>query len=281
MPDAAVIAEIASWAVYLVILAIATARARLIHKTSARLWFAPDRPRPWYMVRGAAMWGGLRMARTPQEADAVFYFDDSTVGRPPSSPVGKRFNHACTDISKSRVARVFEDVFGYPLTLDPQTADGEIVEKPETNGVHAGRIVMAPLPPRDGFVYQRVVDTRDEDGCCHDLRTPCVAGRPVVVWIKTKTPDGRFSIHNRKAAMAEPGDVFSAGELGLIAEFTARMGLDWGGLDILRDRGDGRIYIVDVNKTDLGPVIALSWRDKIASMNRLAMALRRLVGCGA
>ncbi len=278
-PDWPVIAEIISWAVYLLILAVATARARMTRRTSARLWFAPDRPRPWYMIRGAAMWGGLHMARTPDEADAVFYFDDTTIGRPPASVAGRRFNHGCTDISKSRVAHVFEDVFGYPLALDPQTAQGEIVEKPETNGVHAGRIVTAPVLPRQGFVYQRVVDTRDDDGCCHDLRTPCVAGRPVVVWIKTKMPDGRFSIHNRKAVMAEPDAVFSAQELSHISEFTARMGLDWGGLDILRDRGDGRIYIVDVNKTDLGPVIALSWRDKIVSMNRLALALRRLVGC--
>ena len=51
----------------------------------------------------------------------------------------------------------------------------------------------------------------------------------------------------------------------------------WGGLDILRDRDDGRLYIVDVNKTDLGPVISLSWRDKVRSMRRLAIALEALV----
>ena len=71
--------------------------------------------------------------------------------------------------------------------------------------------------------------------------------------------------------------MFTPAELDLIRAFTARMGLDWGGLDILRDRYDGRIYIVDVNKTDLGPVIALSWRDKVRSMNRLSQAFSRLV----
>ena len=53
-----------------------------------------------------------------------------------------------------------------------------------------------------------------------------------------------------------------------------------GGLDILRDRQDGQIYIVDVNKTDLGPLIALSWVDKIRSMTRLGRALERLVAGG-
>ena len=48
------------------------------------------------------------------------------------------------------------------------------------------------------------------------------------------------------------------------------MGLDWGGFDILRDRADGQNYIVDVNKTDLEPVIALCWADKLRSMHRLS-----------
>jgi hypothetical protein len=55
------------------------------------------------------------------------------------------------------------------------------------------------------------------------------------------------------------------------------MGLDWGGLDILRDRHDGRLYVVDVNKTDVGPLIAPSWPDKLRSMRRLADALVRLL----
>jgi hypothetical protein len=276
----AVIAEIASWAVYLSLLAVATAWSRAKAQPKLAIGFIPDRPRRWYLVRGALMWAGLDLAERTSEADAVFYFDDTTVGMPPPTLVPQRFNFDCTDISKSHVAHVFEEVFGYPLAVDPTTVTGEIVEKPEKNGVHGGRIVLAPLPARPGFAYQRVVDTRDAHGCCQDLRTPCVGGEPVVVWVKTKTPEGRFSINNRSARLADPADVFSEDERRRIREFNARMGLDWGGLDILRDRGDGRLYIVDVNKTDLGPVIALPWRDKIVSMGRLAAALRRLVGAG-
>lgn len=56
------------------------------------------------------------------------------------------------------------------------------------------------------------------------------------------------------------------------------MNLDWGGLDILRDRHDGRIYIVDVNKIDMPP-LALPFRDKMRSTRQLAAALRRMVSC--
>lgn len=274
----ALINEICNWAVYLLILNIVALRTQLSGRPRKRIWFAPERPRPWYLVRGAAMWAGIDVAGDAHEADAAVYFDDTTLGQPPPVACTRRLNHSCTNIRKSHVARVFEEVFGYPLTVDPLAVSGEIVEKPEKNGVHGGRIVVAPLAPRADFTYQRIVDTRDDEGCCRDLRTPCAAGKPVIVWIKVKTPQGRFSINNRCASLAAPAEVYSAAELELIRVFSERIGLDWGGLDILRDRTDGRIYIVDVNKTDLGPVIALSWRDKLISMNRLSKALRQLLG---
>ncbi len=143
--------------------------------------------------------------------------------------------------------------------------------------MHDGRVIAGPCLPRPGYVYQRCIDTADSTGVRHDLRTLCVGGRPLLVWETEKAPGSQFSIDNLRAHLRRPDDVFTPRELADIGRFCSRMGLDWGGLDILRDRGDGRIYIVDVNKTDLGPVIALSWRDKIRSMNLLGAALRGLV----
>ncbi|HYE47147.1 MAG TPA: hypothetical protein VEA44_15400 [Caulobacter sp.] len=274
-PSAAVLNEIAAWAVWLAILWPVAAVARLRRRRPLAIWFTPDRPRPWYLIRGAALWGGIALARRPQEAQASFYFDDVTVG---ASPAGG-LNAGCTDVSKSHVARVFEAVFGYPLSVDPGAARGEIVEKSEKNGVHDGRVVIAPLAPKPGCVYQRLVDTTDVRGVARDLRTPCAGGRPVLVWVKEKPAGARFSINNRRAVLKAPDQVFSPAELALIERFCAAMGADWAGLDILRDR-DGRLYIVDVNKTDLGPLIALSWPDKFRSMNRLAAALDRLASRG-
>jgi hypothetical protein len=233
------------------------------------------------LLRGAALWAGFRVASSASVADAAFYFDDSTRGAPPACSGLHVFNHRCTDISKSHVAQVFATVFGYPLSLNPAEAFGDIVEMAERNGVHDGRIVQAPLRPRKGYTYQKLIDTTDENGLVHDLRTPCAGGRPVIVWEKTKPAAMRFAIHNSQAVLRDPLLVFSPAELQLISTFARRIGLDWGGLDILRDRHNGRIYIVDVNKTDLGPVIALSWRDKIRSMNRLSRALSSLLEVGA
>ncbi|MDQ0465548.1 hypothetical protein QO010_003337 [Caulobacter ginsengisoli] len=272
--DGVLIAECLLWFAYhLMVLSVAGWR-RLRHPPGPRIWFEPDTPRPWYLIRAAMTWGGFRLARSPQEADARFYFDDSTWGGLPADGL---LNGRCRDVSKSHVAAVFEQVFGYPLALDPQTWVGPAVEKGELNGAHDGRVVQCPTAPQPGRCYQKLVDTAEGD-FIHDLRTPTVGGVPVVVWEKKKPGDNRFSIHNLSVKRHDPRDVYSPEELALIARFCAAMGLDWGGLDILRDRPSGRIYIVDVNKTDVGPVIALSWADKLVSTGMLARALGRLVG---
>ena len=74
-----------------------------------------------------------------------------------------------------------------------------------------------------------------------------------------------------------PQDVFTDAEIERLGAFSRAMGLDWGGLDVLRDRASGRLYVVDVNKTDMGPPIALPFLDKIAAVSRLGRALRQLV----
>ena len=65
-------------------------------------------------------------------------------------------------------------------------------------------------------------------------------------------------------------------ELAVIGRFCAAMKLDWGGLDILRDRTDGRLYIVDVNKTDMPP-LRLPWTQKMRAVAILSRALGDMV----
>jgi hypothetical protein len=239
------------------------------------VWFAPERPRPWYLVWAALAWSGVRIARTPDEASAAFYFEDATRAPAPAATHRQRINFGCTDISKSRVAEVFEAVFGYPLALDPERHVGEAVEKGEANGAHDGRIVACPARRRPGRVYQRLVDNLDR-GEAVDLRTPFVGGRPVVVFVKRRPARERFANANTSIRLARPQDVFTAREIERLSRFAAAMRLDWGGLDVLRDRRTGLLYVVDVNKTDMPP-LALPWLDKLRAASRLGRALRTLI----
>ena len=273
--DRALASEAANWLGLYAAIRVRTL-ANLFAPKGPSVWFAPDRPRPWYLVWAAAAWNGVRIARSPDEATASFYFEDTTSARPPRPLHACAVNYGCADVSKSRVARVFAEVFGYPLALDPEQGFGPAVEKSEANGVHDGRQVSLPMSPRPGRTYQRLIDNV-EDGLATDLRTPMVGGRPVVVFIKRRPVADRFANHNSQASLARPRDVFSNKELDLLADFAKAMGLDWGGLDVLRDRASGRIYVVDVNKTDMGPPIALPFLDKIAAVASLGRALRQLI----
>ena len=72
--------------------------------------------------------------------------------------------------------------------------------------------------------------------------------------------------------VVETHTVLTAAEQAQLAAFARAMQLDWGGLDVLRDNKDGRLYVVDVNKTDMGPPIAMAMDDKIRVTQRLATA---------
>ena len=275
--DRRLAAEVAGWLRFQGVVAL----HRLVRR-SARLsiWFTPDVPHPRYMVRAAALWAGIRVARSPGEADAAFYFEDATRGAAVSPPHARSFNFVCNDISKSHVAAVFERVFGYPLALDPRHHHGDAVEKAEANGAHDGRIVACPQLPVPGKCYQRLIDNLGGDGFAVDLRTAMIGGRAVAVWVKRRPAAVRFLAPNASVRRQTPEAVFSAAELDRLGAFTAAMGADWCSLDVLRDR-DGRIYVVDVNKTDAGPIVALSLREKLAGVALLAAALTALIGDAA
>jgi hypothetical protein len=270
-------ADIWRWFTYYAFVRLHGFWVRLTKPRGPRIWFAPHRPRPWYIIWAAMVWGGFEFAPTPARADAAFYFEDQTVAIPPAPQHAKAFNFGVGDVSKSNVARVMEEAFGYPLAIDPTTFVGEAVEKGEGNGVHDGRLVTCPLQPVAGRAYQRVIKTEGVDGWAYDLRTACVGGEPVVVFVKQKPAAARFSIQNTSVVVKTPEEVFSAAEIEQLKLFLAAMKLDWGGLDVLREHESGRLYVVDVNKTDTGPAVVLNWRDRAKATTLLSDALARMV----
>lgn len=241
--------------------------------------FTPDRARPWYLIWPVLRAAGGIIVDDPAQADLLFQFEDSTIGQTPLVPPGFRgrtVNFAATDVSKSRVAAAFEEAFGYPLAVDPARFEGQAVEKSEANGAHDGRIVTCPTPARPGRTYQRVIDNRclARPGLVEDIRTPTIGGRPTAVFLKRRRIGERFANANAEVVLMRAEDVYSGAEMEGIARFCAALGLDWGGLDVLRDVSEGRLYIVDANKTDMGPPTALPLADKLHATRTLARAFR-------
>ncbi len=247
----------------------------------AKISFFPKKPRSYYAIWPVCQLADVKIVDDPAEADLHSYFEDREFLTAPRMAPSARpaFNAGCFDIRKSVVARIFEETFGYSLDVDPLSHQGVAVEKSELNGKHDGRKVSCPVAsPRPGFVYQRIIENTF-DGKEHvDIRTPIVGGKTTpYVFLKKRTRDLRFTNDNHRVDLAPIDAMLSRAEQDQIASFASAMQLDFGGLDVLRDRHDGRIYIVDANKTDMGPPAAMRGQDKLTAMRALADAFAAAV----
>jgi hypothetical protein len=248
-------------------------------RPSFTIAFTPERARPWYLIRTVVRAAGAKLEKDTSRADVVMHFEDATYSpnEPPLrlKPGARLVNFGARDVSKTNVARACAAAFGHPLAVDPRLHVGPAVEKSEINAAHDGRIVQCPTQPLPGRVYQRVVDNRSLDlNLVEDLRTCTVGGKPVCVFIKRRPVTKRFLNTNTEVLLRAPDDVFNAAEMAQIGAFTREIGLDWGGVDVLRDRADGTLYIVDANKTDMGPPVSLNLPDKLVATRMLAKAFR-------
>lgn len=268
--------DIYRWAVY----TIAETTRNLWPRGRIRVVCYPNTIRPWYLLWGIIIQAGGKIIPSKRSArgDIAIHFLDHTLTQP-VKPTGfsKTLNFDCVDISKTHVSTVFKQVFGYDLMVDPETYSGDMVAKSEHNGAHDGHIVKGPVKPQNNIVYQKVIDNRSPGDHVADLRCPTLFGRPALVFIKERPEAQRFENLNTKCRIERPSDLFSSDELDKISQFCQKMNLDFGGLDILRDAVDGRIYIVDVNKTDMGPPLALSLKEKLRATDILAKAFKAQV----
>lgn len=193
---------------------------------------------------------GLEVIQDPRARATLRYahYSDTTRSEKPG------LNGRCVDISKSRVAEAFAHTFGYALAIDPVRHTGRLVRKSEDNAVHDGVVLQGPLPKAEpGFSYQRLLDGRDEDGLWTDLR-PCVIGEEIpFVYIKKRPATLMFANEGNRVRSVPADAVFSAEEQAMLLAFCRRIGLDLGELDVIRNAGDGRLYVVDAASTPHSP----------------------------
>lgn len=240
-----------------------------------RIAFTPQQPRPWYFIWSCTHAVGGRVVRDQAGADLTIYFEDATASPAPELPQTRaHMNFGCCDVSKSHVARVFEQTFGYSIAVNPSVHAGPVVEKSEINGAHDGRILQAPFAPEPACAYQRLIDNRCSENRVMDYRCVIVGREMPLLFIKRREIGRRFTNINCDVRLVETHEVFSAAEISQLIEFAARMGLEWGAMDVLRDRVDGRLYVVDVNKTNIDPPVAMPLKDKLKAVSRVGKALK-------
>jgi hypothetical protein len=238
----------------------------------------PSRP---YLHWKVAQLCGFRLARAAGALGGLaIRFDDATWSAQRNDvlfPGARRVvNGACTDISKARVGRVFESVFGYSCELDPLMHSGAMVVKSNANATHDGRVVIGPLNERDPELsYQRVVDNEIAPGMVEDLRI-CVVGTEIPYLLRKRRPlMRRFENFTAQTDAVDPRSAFSDEELGRLLAFAKSFGLDFGEMDVLRDRSSGLIYVLDVNTTPHSPPDSLISMAGLSCMQRAAAAFHR------
>ena len=258
-------------------------RALTGQKPYAKLAFYPQPSGPWYNAWLAARMGGVEIVRNALEADVVFVFDDKTesdTGKTlPPELKSKAINHRIDDISKSHVGTVFKEIFNYSVDIDPLTYTGKAVEKSDANATHDGQVVDCPIAAefiKPQSVYQKLIDSTFDGSRSEDLRMAYVGGEIPVVFRKYKLIQKRFGTDYDHVDVWTADEAFSKSEQSQLIKFCDAMGLDFGAVDVMRDKHDGRIYVVDVNKTCM-PVLCLSQKEQRRAMRLIAGSLLKLI----
>lgn len=272
----ALLNDVATWLTFYIFAQSWRIWRRITGHKRPTIAFAPEKPRPWYFIWPVMHAAGAKLISDTSRADIVFQFEDATTtdnSVPWTKSGAILVNFDCNDISKSLVERVFKEAAGYDLAVNPKTHQGPMVEKSDINGAHDGRIVEGPLAePKADRTYQRLIDNEIPGGLVEDLRTCIVGGEPAIVMRKRRALARRFMNENTEVILDTPERVFTSEELDIIRKFAAGMHLDWGGIDVLRDRDTGKIHIVDANKTDMGPPLALPLKYKLRATRLMARA---------
>ncbi len=161
------------------------------------------------------------------------------------------------DISKLHVDEQFKQVFGYSSQVNPMEYEGLIVKKNDINAKHDGHIIQGPISKEDweeGYIYQLLIDSSEGENTVIDLRVPVVGTVCDFVYKKYVDKENRFAVRGtRVAEIYQTNELFTQEEIELMNQFCKNMHFDFGEMDVMRHRADGKIYIIDVNNTPQGP----------------------------
>ena len=248
------------------------------------LLFGPRFMAPWknYSIGKVLVRLGIRPVFQRERLDPcavmAWQYETSvpaTLYEPLVREYGRVINAGCLDVGKDNIERVHRSVFGYGMAVDPREHDGIYVRKSIGQAAKDGTVMHEPCNPEPGFVYQRLIDCEAHRGLYEDIRVPIVDGRCLAdCMVRLRPAETRFGHMPDVSDLRAAGGaafavanvipvelVLSAAEVRDAERFAREVGLDFGELDVLRDKLDGRIYLIDVNNVVNGPTVVLSARD--------------------
>lgn len=186
----------------------------------------------------------------------AIFWEDQTFRRQPEQLEKmeglKIINFHCTDVSKEKVEKVFEQVFGYSLRATPDSAC-TLLRKSNFNGMHDGKIIEGPVgEEKEGFVYEKLLNNQVAPDLFQDLRIGYFNGIIPLVSPRFHARNDRFG-KIVDATVERVENYLSPKEVSQIQQFCEKLGFEYGDLDLIRNQNDQRLYIVDANPTPTVP----------------------------
>lgn len=191
-------------------------------------------------------------------------FDDQTQLESNAFHSVKILNSNCNDISKKNVEKIQEQVFGYGMSVNPNSHIGFCVSKSDENAKHDGKIIQCPTHEiEENQVYQIVINNKDKkrENIYFDYRV-CVMRQSIpIVYKKYKTEEKRFTNDTFEAEIC-PLEILPQDIQNKIISFCHKMQCDFCELDVLQDQDSGKWFVIDINKTPYGPPASLPSAEK-------------------
>lgn len=246
-----------------------------------RMLIYPHLPSRGASIYRIARFLGIELSNKPEgRYDLAFYWEYAT-HRKEWHLLEQRddltvINLHSRNIAKDYLDECMKEVFGYGAAIDPETHQGVAVKKSVINALHDGQIVECPTKPEAGFQYMKLVDSRVSEEEVMDIRTPVMKGEIPHVCFVYRPADQRFlNVPPRAVLEMNVDAAYSAEEQKQIIALAEKMGMEYCELDILRDKDDKRIYVVDANNTAQGPPLKLTAAEKQRAIESYSSAFKR------
>ena len=258
--------------------------------------FYPDTPFSGSVICQILYFLGYDITNDPEDKfDFVLKWKDATFS--PRDHILRRLaaqniniiNINCEDISKLYVDQVFHTVFGYSVMVDPLRYTGKCVVKSNLNAQGGEKIISCPIDTIEtGVIYSKLINNEVEDGMVLNYRVPVFKQVIPFVYLKKNTVKQRLNGFI-SVQLAQVYDVFSEDEICKILSFCQRIGLDYGELDILRDKEDKQLYIIDANNTPYSTILhsdplrlppnkrLMSPNDRLIMLQELAQSFKNML----
>ena len=181
---------------------------------------------------------GITYHNDPQQPyDVGLYWSYHQVARHHDELSKTLLNGGCSDISKSKINKVFPNI-----AVDPETYQGTVVAKMEHQGSHSGKLVLCPTVPVKGWVYQKFIDSHEADG--YVVYRVFYSGQ--VDFVVKQWEKDMFRLSHGRLDFVEKTELMTPEQELWLVNGLKEFGCDFGEVDVMKD-SDGEIYVVDIN----------------------------------